>query len=107
MRALKDWTEVVQRVAISFNRPVLYLSFCGDHLPYEYKKAAPFLTDDHIYNIMEGHMYIICKTQKEMRELYNQVVGDDGPTKANPYNGPARVYALTCSAKGVLLSNNT
>ena len=34
-------------------------------------------------------------------------VGDDGPTKDNSYTGMARVYAVTISNKGELLTENT
>ena len=46
-------------------------------------------------------------TEKEMEKHYDLTVGDDGPTKYNSYDGECRVYALTCSNTGELLTENT
>jgi len=40
-------------------------------------------------------------------DAYYRTVGDDGPTKLNDYNGPCRIYALTCDPFGQLLNENT
>jgi len=71
-------------------------------------QAAPYLAREE-FRIMavSGHGFIFLDSQTELYELYNQTVGDDGPTFKNPYNGPARVYAVTCSPEGELLTENT
>ena len=80
---------------------------CDD--PYEEViKAAPYLTfEKHAQILGDGKAYILGETRDEIYNLYNQTVGDDGPTKLNPYNGIVKVYALTCSPEGKFLSENT
>ncbi len=74
----------------------------------ELSKAVPFLDRNQVMTLLfEGPVYIFCDSLEEIRDLYNQVVGEDGPTKVNPYNGPARVYALTCDKDGLLGTENT
>lgn len=72
-------------------------------------KAAPWLTDTDAWVQMavEGYVILFFDTEAEMVATYNQTIGDDGPTEANPYNGPMRFYALTCGPKGDLRNENT
>ena len=46
-------------------------------------------------------------TENEMMDAYLDMVGDDGPTTRNPYNGDYRVYAMTVSNYGEILTENT
>lgn len=87
----------------------VFISFDWEDLPdYQSLEAAPYLnSDDDLQLLMDGCGIILCDTKKEMEGIYCQTVGDDGPTKTNPYNGPVRVYALTCNPAGALLSENT
>jgi len=74
----------------------------------ETAKAVPFLDsfkDAQLF--VDGVGIILFDTEAEMRDAFSQVVGDDGPTKNNPYNGPARWYALSCDNNGNLLTENT
>ena len=86
-----------------------YTSACGadvyiDDLP----KAVPFLDSPDVFSLcVEEHLYVFCDTSEDIHALYGQVVGDDGPTKLNPYSGPVRVYALTCGPDGTLGTENT
>jgi hypothetical protein len=68
-------------------------------------KAAPCLgwipLKDHWCAIF------LFNTLDEMMDVYRTVIGDDGPTIQNPYKGPVKVYALTCSPGGSLLTENT
>ena len=48
---------------------------------------------------------LIFDTEEEMNQFYRQTVGDDGPTELNKYDGPARVYALTCGPEGTRNEN--
>jgi len=94
-KATKKWG-----VAISF----------GDVEDYaDVEKAAPYLTleDDFQIIISDGRGIILCDTEEEMNSIFHQTVGDDGPTELNSYNGPVRVYALTCSPDGKMLTENT
>lgn len=71
-------------------------------------KPAPFICHiRHAQTLVDGVAFLFFDTEEELKEYYNQVVGDDGPTEANPYDGPCRVYALTCGPDGQLLNENT
>lgn len=74
----------------------------------EVLKAAPYLSvSDDAQIIADGCGVILCDSKEEAERIFYQTVGDDGPTETNPYNGPARVYAMTCSDGGMLLNENT
>lgn len=92
-------------------KPCMYISFCfPDNASYGYDevvKAAPYLKlEEHGQIICDGGGILIYNTIKEMEKDFWKTVGDDGPTKTNKYNGPAKVYALTC-INGVLMNENT
>lgn len=44
--------------------------------------------------VHDGLGFIVCATEIEAREAYDGIVGDDGPTPHNSYNGPCRIYAV-------------
>lgn len=74
----------------------------------EIPKAAPYLSADEAMHLWHyGTVYLLFQSEEEMHAAYWRTVGDDGPTKTNPYNGPAKVYALTCGADGLLQNENT
>jgi hypothetical protein len=106
-------TELMQLVAKTIKKPCIFLSFqYMDESEASYDdmiKAAPYLDwDKHGQAIIDGVAVIICEDYDEMQRLYWMTVGDDGPTKTNPYDGKkARVYALTCNAEGQLENENT
>ncbi len=81
---------------------------CEDITWDEVHKAAPYLSvrDTDIQVLADGCGYVFG-TEAEVQQLYDLTVGDDGPTKLNPYNGPARVYALTCGPNGDFMNENT
>jgi len=86
----------------------LFLSFATLDFD-EVCKAAPYLrgiknADTCVY---EGSAYLFFESEAEMLLLYQQTVGDDGPTQQNPYPGPRKVYALTCDPDGRYRSENT
>ena len=105
----------------STNKWGLYISFNwpldeegkSDFDLFEISKAAPYI-DLTIENktpdmqmVFDEQGFILCDSEEEMQSLYDQTVGDDGPTKLNSYDGPARVFALTCDPNGNLLGENT
>lgn len=120
-------------LAKALGKPVLYISFSitevvisGDAYPmtaesvdaFEEKygndpygeicKAAPYLDYQEDMQIFgDEEAFIVCDDYKELRRLYWQTVGDDGPTESNPYDGPARVYALTINSQGEPENENT
>ena len=70
-------------------------------------KACPLLAIDDYQILGDGMGFFIFQTEKEMEEAYEHIVGDDGPTEHNKYDGLARVYALTCDDKGIFHNENT
>lgn len=78
--------------------------------PEDAKDAAPWLQKTHVTRLeqimADGRGYILFKTEEEMNDIYEQTVGDDGPTKKNPYVGPG-VYMITCGPDGEFMSENT
>lgn len=72
-------------------------------------KAAPFGGDDDplLQMVMEEHGIVLFETEDEMVRCFEATVGDTGPTKTNPYDGPCRVYVATCDPDGQLLNENT
>ena len=101
--------ELAQTVAKTLKKPVLFVSFYApdNESHAEILKAAPYLTYAHAQALVDGHAIVVCNSVKEQETLYWQTVGDDGPTKTNPYKGPARVYALTIDKNGQTLNENT
>jgi hypothetical protein len=72
------------------------------------RNAAPYLAvQNYGLGMYEENIYLFFKTEKEMKRYYDMTVGDDGPTKLNPYKGKVRIYALTCSRRGQTLTENT
>lgn len=69
-------------------------------------KAAPCLSFDTDYQLLsDGEGWIVCDTEAEAFSIYNSIVGDDGPTKTNSYNGKAIVYACVYSNRGAETEN--
>jgi hypothetical protein len=102
--------ELACYVAKKANKPVLFISFPfnDDANYFDVLKAAPYLSIERdTQAIYDGYAVILCDSVEEQERLYNQTVGDDGPTKLNKYNGPARVYALTIDRTGQTLNENT
>jgi len=64
--------------------------------------SAPWISQA----IFEGQGFYVG-SEREVQDLYNQTVGDDGPTELNPYDGPVRVYALTFAPDGRTMNENT
>lgn len=79
-----------------------------ENLVEEYKRALPYLDfNAHGQLLLNGYGILMFESEEEMNHHYNLTIGDDGPTELNPYAGPINVYALTCNARGQLLSENT
>ena len=77
--------------------------------PSEVAKAAPCLTEDQVLALMLAPepLFLFYGSENEARAAYGLVVGDDGPTGSNSYNGVARVYAELCNPQGRILTENT
>ena len=73
----------------------------------EISKACPLITKDDYQILNDCIGFFIFQTEQEMEKAYEHIVGDDGPTEYNKYNGSVQVYALTCDDKGVFHNENT
>ncbi len=99
-------TTVLTRLCKEAKKYGMYVSFSEEDQWVDVISAAPYLKDkDQIIVDCEG--WLLFDTEEEMNNYYNQTVGDDGPTELNNYDGPARVYALTCNLHGQLENENT
>lgn len=99
--------EAMQALAKALNKYCMFIGFDDDNFD-EINKAAPYLDlYSHGQVFVDGNAILVFDSQQEMKDHYQLTVGDDGPTGANPYDGSARVYALTCGPDGELLSENT
>ena len=83
----------------------LFLSFYIEDQA-EFRLACPYFDELNMQAQSDGHAFIFG-TQEEIEERYWKTVGEDGPTKYNSYNGPVRVYAMTCNDKGQGMNENT
>lgn len=100
--------EAAQLIAKHLRKPVIYISFRHLDSHIEVTKAAPYLAAGEHYQVLsDGTGIIVCEDEAEQERLYESTVGDDGPTKLNSYNGPARVFALTINDLGELQNENT
>ena len=104
--ALQELTKATKRWGMYLNIPTWDRVFDGNWFQ-ELTKAAPYLSDYNHQILLDESGYILFDSEEEMNDTYERTVGDDGPTKLNPYNGQARIYALTCSPEGELLNENT
>lgn len=110
MISIMDSHEILQQICFWKRKHGLYLSFnsIGTITPEELNKAAPWLSWDVCLKLWaQQELFLFFDTLTERDEAYQKTIGDDGPTTLNPYNGPARIYALTCSPQGQLLNENT
>lgn len=73
--------------------------------------AAPWLAalsdEERGQALTDEVCFLTFESREEMERIYDQTVGDDGPTAVNPYQGMASVYALTISPAGEFLTENT
>lgn len=87
----------------------VYLSNSNDDVTSgEMHKAVPLLNQEQINHLwIEGNLFLEFENRDSAQEFFNSVIGDDGPTKTNPYNGPARVFAIWGGLEDGWLSENT
>lgn len=104
-----DYHEMVRNVCKATGKWGLSIEFkfgAGDEIQ-EIFKAAPYLKEVSSQILAEERGLLLFDSEEEMERYYDLTVGDDGPTASNPYNGPAKVYAATCSPTGRFLKENT
>ena len=111
-----SYTEIFELLCKSTNKWGLSLSFdwvwlepTVDDVLSEIEKATNgrLVMYNDTQCIMDGYAVFLFDSEDEMLEAYEDIVGDDGPTARNSYDGPVRIYALTCSNEGVTLNENT
>lgn len=108
--------EALSRLCKATGKYGLYLSFdpSEEFSPQDHQEACPFLdlsdvaSDNEDWQaLMDEHMFVLCEDYEECYRLFESVVGDEGPTKTNPYNGDCRVFAMTINNNGEIENTNT
>lgn len=84
--------------------PLLYLSTRSSLA--EIMACCPYLNEDIALELFFNGELVITDIESQIKSMYAQTVGDDGPTVTNPYSGPGRVYACTVF-DGVYRNENT
>ena len=70
--------------------------------------AAPYIDAlAHCQILADEWGVVVCDSEDEVERYFDLTVGDDGPTEANPYDGPDRVYAIVIDPQGELCHENT
>ncbi len=86
----------------------LLLSACSGAEFEDVQAAAPWVPLLDLPQLYAGsHLFYTFETEEECVQHYLRVVGEDGPTASNPYNGPGRVYALMFNDQGQPVTENT
>ena len=108
------FSECMRKLCKATNQWGLYLSTFEpdgmetDTFLKELPLAAPGLLDENYHELfLEGRIVLMFANQEECNAVYGNVIGDDGPTDTNEYDGDVRVYALTCDNEGSLRNENT
>ena len=56
--------------------------------------------------LFNGYAYFLYDTWEDSYHAFKKVVGKDGPTDINPYDGPVKVFAMTVSNDGEIQTEN-
>lgn len=116
MKLLYSWHKFAELYCRATGRWVVCFSpwFDGESFDNgssygEMLKAAPILADpaepDAGQVITDGMGFIVCGDESQAIHEYNRIVGDDGPTAENPYNGPVHIYACIFGPSGCTNEN--
>lgn len=106
MVTVADWAKVIEDLAAARKCWVLHLRDCSpaEVTCAELTKACPILAGA-LYCLAEGTCAVYFDDEPSALAAFGQIVGDDGPTKTNSYNGPARVYAYLAGPNGGITEN--
>lgn len=112
--------QVIEAAAKGLKKWCLYLSFHSVQLVRQgavrsneeaILKAAPCLQElgpfDLTSFILVGGGILVFPSETAARKAYSSTVGEDGPTKTNPYKGPVKVYACLCGPDGKIRTENS
>lgn len=87
---------------------ILQLSYCSVDEPKEIIKAAPFLRLHEASQLaLRETIFFPFNMECAARHAYDTVVGDDGPTKLNKYDGPCKILATLWNSRGEVVNENT
>ncbi len=90
--SFEDWLDELRKaIPIMFHKYEPYL------IKEEYVQA---IADECGYILLEGP-----EAKSTMEFNFDQIIGDDGPTRLNNYDGPLNVYAITFGPDGPLSEN--
>lgn len=94
--------EVFQALCKAHGKWGLFLDSPVEGDTWEIAKAVPWLADDQnaLSALLSDSQTFLFDSEEELNRHYYDVVGEDGSTPTNPYEGPAAVYALTCDPTG-------
>lgn len=109
METLDYPIHVLSSLCVAKRKPGMSLT-ADDHSVNmaEFQKAAPFISGGTAFSMACGNtVFVFFDTEPEMFTAFDSVVGDDGPTETNPYDGPASVMATACDASGRERGSNT
>lgn len=122
MRVLVGGVSVAELLARSSGKWVVYLGvpanpFDAGEFPKfanHVDSAVPFLAGndktyrESFYDFCLGDpAFCVFESEQEARVAYASVVGDEGPTKTNDYNGPVSVFAALISPTEGCVTENT
>jgi len=106
LATLSTGTGVAERIARAERVWTLHLSTADDLDLSAPNSPVPFLrSDERLQLRLNGWLLLLLATEESARRLFAQVVGDDGPSQANSYNGPHRVYAYLAGPDGGITEN--
>ena len=96
--------EITEQFAICSKQFVLYLSHsAGDYT--ELASATHTLSQLDQVDLLDGKIWLTFPTYAAALDVFGGIVGDDGPTHTNSYDGPGRVYALLAGPDGLITEN--
>lgn len=105
------WSDYAPLIAGLAKKWTLFLGCSGSRQTL--LKAAPYLkgaktVSGHLMGFCSDEIIVVlCRSEKQAMDLFDQTVGDEGPTKKNRYNGPGRVYAAVFTPEGDCFTENT
>lgn len=85
----------------------IYLCWDTDVPIGELIQAAPCLALKRADDLLEGQLVLLLVNEDEAREVYSNIVGEDGLKGDNTYNGPVKFYACLCNPQGKIVTENT
>jgi hypothetical protein len=99
-------TAVAECIARAEKVWTLHLSTSDGLVLSDPNSPVPFLrSDERLQLRLGGWLLLLLDTEDAARLLFDQVVGDDGPTQTNSYTGPHRVYAYLAGPDGGITEN--